>query len=99
MTRRKGERPVAVRLDSWSADHPVARAIATGDGWFDAWLQQKATPIGRLSKLTGIPGPRLFTIAQDDRISAAELEALARAWSISAADLRASLPDPDMVIP
>jgi hypothetical protein len=92
MTRRKGERSIAVRLDTWSADHPVARSTATGSGWLDAWLAQKATPIGRLSKLTGIAGGRLLTIAQGDRVSRAEIDALARAWSISSNDLMASLP-------
>ncbi|KQN92128.1 hypothetical protein ASE90_05210 [Sphingomonas sp. Leaf67] len=96
--RRKGERPLPVYLDTWSDTHPVARAIATGSWWFDAWVAQKTTPYDALSRLTGIPRPRLDTIARKDRVSLAELDALARAWSISAADLRASVP-PELVVP
>lgn len=96
--RRKGERPLPVYLDTWSETHPVARAIATGSWWFDAWVAQKTTPHHALSRLTGIPQRRLDTIARKDRVSLAELDALARAWSISAADLRASVPA-ELVVP
>jgi hypothetical protein len=34
-----------VYLGTWSDNHPVARAIATGSWWFDAWIAQKTTPI------------------------------------------------------
>jgi hypothetical protein len=98
VTRRKGERPIAVHLDTWSADRPVAQAIAPGSGWLDAWLGEKDTPIGRLSKLKGIPGGRLLTIAQGDRVSRTEIDALARAWSISSNALLASLPDSTCVV-
>lgn len=96
--RRKGERPLPVYLDTWSDAHPVARAIATGSWWFDAWVAQKTTPLDTLSRRTGIPRQRLVTISGRDRVSLAELDALARAWSISAADLRASVP-PELVVP
>ncbi len=98
VVRRKGERPLPVYLDTWSDMQPVARAIATGSWWFDAWVAQKATPYDALSRLTGIPQKRLATISARDRVSLAELDALARAWSISAADLRASVP-PELVVP
>jgi hypothetical protein len=96
--KRKGERPLPVYLDTWSETHPVARAIATGSWWFDAWVAQKTTPHHALSRLTGIPQKRLAKISARDRVSLAELDAPARAWSISAADLRASVP-PDLVVP
>lgn len=70
----------------------MAHSIATGARWFDAWLMQRTTPIQRLAAITGIPRARLNTIAQGDRVSLAELNALARAWSISAGDLQASVP-------
>lgn len=98
VVKRKGERPLPVYLDTWSDAHPVARAIATGSWWFDAWVAQKTTPYDKLSRLTGIPQNRLATISARDRVSLAELDALARAWSISAADLRASVP-PELVVP
>lgn len=90
--RRKGERPLPVYLDSWSDSHPVARSIATGTWWFQAWLTQKATPVDRLSRTTGIPQQRLLTLCQRDRVSLAEIDALARAWCVSAGDLKASIP-------
>ncbi len=97
MTRRKGERPVAVTLDTWSPAHPVADAIGSGTYWFDAWVMQKATPIARLAKQTGISATRLLTISAGDRVSQAEVDA--RAWCISARDLVASLPEPTLIIP
>lgn len=98
MTRRKGERPIPHLLDSWSSDHPVAHAIATGSRWFDAWSMQKSMPRVRLVKQTGIASSRLDAISHGDRVSRAEVDALARAWSISAGDLIASMPDPALVI-
>jgi len=99
VTYRKGERPVAVPLDRFGAGHPVAHMIATGDRWFEAWLSQKATPVGTLAKTTGIPVGRLHTIAEGGPISRAELDALARAWSVSTGDLVASMPGEALVVP
>lgn len=96
--RRKGERPLPVYMDSWSDDHPVARSIATGSSWFDAWMRQKATPLDRLSRVTGIPQQRLLTLCQRDRVSLAEIDALARAWCVSAGDLKASIPA-ELIVP
>ncbi|WP_380879565.1 hypothetical protein ACFB49_22990 [Sphingomonas sp. DBB INV C78] len=98
MTRRKGERPVLRYLDRWSADHPVARSIAAGTNWFNAWIAQKATPFPRLAQRTGIPTARLMAIDQGDVIARSELEALSRAWSVSVNDLIASMPTADMVV-
>lgn len=98
MTRRKGERPLARPLENWSAQHPVARAIATGSRWFDAWIGQQSTPLVRLARQTGISAARLMTIQSGDRISRAEIDALARAWRVSAGDLIASMPDSALVV-
>ena len=69
----------------------MAHAIATGSYWFSAWMEQKATPIGALAKQTGISAARLLAIDAGDSLSRAELDALARAWAISAGDLIASI--------
>ena len=95
--RRKGEKPIPRLLDRWSPAHPVAHAIATGSPWFQAWQMQKCTPTVRLARQTGIAAARLAAIGAGDRLSRAELDALARAWTISAGDLIASLPDPGLV--
>jgi len=50
-----------------------------------------ATPYVRLAKITGIPVPRLMAINHGDALSRAELDALARAWSVSSVDLEASI--------
>lgn len=98
MTRGKGERPVAIHLDSWSAAHPVYNAIATGDHRFAARIRQKATPAARLSKMTGIPGSRLLSLSTAGSISRAEVDALARTWVISSSDLIASIANRTTII-
>ncbi|USU13439.1 hypothetical protein NF701_06330 [Sphingomonadaceae bacterium OTU29THOMA1] len=98
MSRRKGERPVTVHLDTWSSNHPVYRTIRDGDHWFDAWMMQKSTSIASLSQLTGIPGSRLFSMPSTSRVSMAEVDALARAWVISSSDLIASIGDQTVII-
>jgi len=59
---------------------------------------RKATPIVRLSKLTGIPGSRLLSLSSAERVSRAEIDALARAWVISSTDLIASIGDQAIVV-
>lgn len=97
MTYRKGEQPVLVYLDRFSDSHPVADMMATGDRWFSAWMVHKATPMARLSRLTGIPSARLYTINHGGPILRAELDALARAWSTMAGDLERSISDPALI--
>ncbi len=89
--RRKGERTIPIKLDTWHDRHPVALAIQTGSHWFYAWLSQNVTPLHRLEALTGIPKRRFEAIGQGDRVSRAEIDALACAWSISSNDLIASI--------
>lgn len=96
--RRKGERPIPKLLDVWSDQHPVAHAIRTGSYWFHAWSGQKSTPLATLSRKTGMAQARISAISQGDRISRAELDALAIAWNVSAGDLIASMPDAAMVV-
>ena len=96
--RRKGEQPVLKLLDTWSDSHPVANMIRTGSSWFAAWQMQKLTPSANLARQTGIAPARLAAISAGDRVSRAELDALARAWNVSAGDLEASMPDQGLVV-
>lgn len=89
---RKGFPPIPIKLDRWHERHPpLARAIRTGDNWFYAWLSQNVTPLHRLEALTGIPQSRFEAIGRGDRVSRAEIDAPACAWSISTNDLIASI--------
>ena len=96
--RRKGEQPIPKLLDTWSDSHPVANMIRTGSHWFAAWQMQKLTPNVRLARQTGIAPARLSAISAGDRVSRAELDALARAWNVSAGDLEASMGDKGVVV-
>lgn len=87
----QGQKLVLVKLDRWTPGHPVANAIATGSYGFAAWMEQKAKPLGMLSKQTGIAAPRLLAIDAGDCVSIAELDALARAWAVGACILIASI--------
>lgn len=97
--RHKGQHAVHVRLDRWGPTHPVAQAIGTGSYWFTAWAEQKATPLGVLAKQTGIAVARLLAIDAGDQVSRAEIDALARAWAVSAGDLTASIGDAATIVP
>ena len=89
--RRKGEGLIAKKLERWDPDGHIAASIATGTHWFDAWLMQNGTPYVRLTALTGIPMQRFSAITLGDAVSRAEIDALARTWSMSASDLIASI--------
>ena len=89
--RRKGEGQVPKTLERWDVDGHIAQSIATGTHWLDAWLMQNGTPYVRLSALTGIPIQRFAAITLGDAVSRAEIDALARAWTMSAGDLIASI--------
>lgn len=96
--RRKGERPVAQRLIDLSPASPVVMSIAEGDNWFDAWVSEQCTPWSKLARLAGVSVGRLRAIREGDHISRAEVDALARAWNVSAADLITTLPDAALVV-
>jgi hypothetical protein len=89
--RRKGEQQISKKLDRWDPDGHIAQSIETGTHWLDAWLMQNGTPYVRLTAMTGIPSQRFAAITQGDVVSRAEIDALARAWSMSAGDLIASI--------
>lgn len=89
--RRKGERPVPHWHVPWSPAHPVARAIATGSNWFDAWSMQLCTPLAVIGKRTGIPPARCRELSHGAAPTAAELAALAVLWRVSEADVAASI--------
>ena len=89
--RRKGEQSIPKVLHRWDESGYVAENIASGTHWLDAWLTQNNTPFVRLSAMTGIPAARFMAIIRGDAVSRAEVDALARAWSISAGDLIASM--------
>ena len=95
--RRKGEQPIPKLLDTWPDSHPVAHMIRTGSKWFAALQMQKLTPNVRLARQTGIAPARLAAISAGDRVSRAELDALARAWNVSSGDLEASMGDKGLV--
>ncbi|SMF70465.1 hypothetical protein [Allosphingosinicella indica] len=96
--RRKGERLRPILLDTYGPEHGVARAIRDGDRWFGAWQRQKATPYAMLAKRTGIPLARISALDAGDRISRAELDALAIAWSVSTGDLIASIGESTQIV-
>lgn len=89
--RRKGEGQVPKTLERWDPDGHIAQSIETGTHWLDAWLMQNGTPYVRLSAVTGIPIPRFAAITRGDAVSGAEIDALARAWSMSSKDLILSI--------
>lgn len=77
--------------------HPVARAMATGSRWFDAWCFQYSLNGPRLRKLTGIGLERAMELSRGAPIAAAELDALAKACGVQPADIIASFPDPQLL--
>jgi hypothetical protein len=56
------------------------------------------TPYPLLARRTEIAEARLHQIGNDATFTRAELEALAKAWWITAEGLLASMPDPERVI-
>lgn len=96
--RRKGERPILRRLLDITPSSPVMRMIASGDHWFAAWMMQQVTPLAELARTTGLAAARLHAIDQGDCVSRAEIDALARAWSVSAEGLIGTLPNRSLVI-
>lgn len=89
--RRKGERPVVKALTNWSESHPVAHMIRTGDHWFQAWQMFACTSDSKLTRLTGISTGRFAAMELGYAVSRAEVDALGRAWGVSAADLIESM--------
>lgn len=88
--RRKGERPIVTPKPAWSEVHPVYQSIRRGTGWLDAWLGQYTTPLHVIEKRTGIAKDRLFEIIDGGDPTEEEVTRLARLWSVTPADIRAS---------
>lgn len=95
MGRRKGaaKLPRDLYYRPYDEAHPVARAIATGSHWFDAWCFQYALTWPRLKRATGITPARAMQIARGAPIAPAELVDLAKACGVQPPDIIASLPD------
>ncbi len=89
--RRKGQQPIPRISNRWDDNGYIAESIATGTHWLDAWLMQNNTPYVRLAAATGMPVERFIAITCGDAVSRAEIDALARAWLMSADDLIASM--------
>jgi len=96
--RRKGERPIPRALTRWSASHPVAHAMRTGDHWFKAWQFQSCIASAKLARDTGIPANRFAAIENGGAVSRAEIDALARAWSVSSGDLIECIGDASVIV-
>lgn len=96
--RRKGEQPVVKREDHWTPTHPVGHMIRTGSRWFSAWRVYKGYPIERLARASGIAVGRIWAVEMGGALARDELDALADVWLISADDLIASMPSPDMLV-
>lgn len=91
MVYRKGERPVSKEIRPYDADHPVARGIADGDHWLDAWLGQMCTPWETITRKTGITRARIEELNDDAVPTAEEVEKLAALWWITPEGLRKSI--------
>ena len=91
MVYRKGERPVARKFADYSPDHPVARGIADGDHWLDAWLGQMCTPWEAITRKTGIARARIEELNDDAVPTPDEIEKLAALWSTTPEGLRRSI--------
>ncbi|MGE4321757.1 MAG: helix-turn-helix domain-containing protein [Sphingobium sp.] len=77
--------------------HPVAHAIRTGSGWFDAWQFQHGYGDAALAKATGLAPARIRLLSLGDRVRMSEIDLLAVAYGVQPSDIIASLPDPDLL--
>lgn len=93
MRRVADHRPARAWPD-WGPQHPVARTIATGNHWLDAWTAETSTPWDRLERTSGVSVGRLMAMASGGRLTRAELDKPAAAWKADAAQVIASLGDP-----
>lgn len=91
MVYRKGERPVEKHIVDYSADHPVARGIADGDHWLDAWLGQMCTPWETITRKTGISRGRIEELNDGEAPTPDEIEQLARLWWVTPEGLGRSI--------
>src|SRR5690606_1540696 len=80
--RRKGERPIYKKVRAYAPDHPVARRIAEGDHWLNAWIGQMATPWPTLTRKARIPLERLRQFERGADPTQEEIQALATLWLV-----------------
>lgn len=81
--------------------HAVVAGDAHDRRWrhmVQPWTFQQSTPLVRLARMTGLTVARLDAIEHGDRVSRDEIDALARAWSVSAEGLIGTLPDRSLVV-
>lgn len=83
--------------EPYGPGHAIARAIRSGTHWFDAWAFQYALYGARLRKMAGIAPDRAEALRRGAAITRAELDGLAAACGVQAADVIASLPDPTLL--
>ncbi|MBB6425161.1 hypothetical protein [Sphingopyxis sp. JAI128] len=93
MVYRKGERPVEKQVVDYSPEHPVARTIADGDHWMDAWLGQMCTPWETITRKAGITRARIEELNDDAEPTGDEIEKLAALWWVTPEGLRRSIED------
>ena len=91
MVYRKGERPIEKQVVDYSQDHPVARGIADGDHWMDAWLGQMCTPWETITRKTGISRARIEELNDDAEPTSDETDKLAALWWVTPEGLRKSI--------
>lgn len=105
--RHKGAKPVDFSqfYQPYGLGHCVARSIATGTRWIDAWQFQYA-PGGKLhggrgmvGKVTGIDRDRWDALRLGATVTMREVTALADAYGVQPHDIIASLPDPRLLEP
>lgn len=97
MVYRKGERPIEKQVVEYSPGHPVARAIAAGDHWLDAWIGQMCTPWETIRRKTGITRARIEKLNDDAEPTSEEIEKLAAIWWTTPQGLRRSLEEANSV--
>ena len=91
MVSRKGERPIEKQVIDYSPDHPVARGVADGDHWMDAWLGQMCTPWETITRKTGITRERIEVLTDDAEPTPEEIDKLAALWWVTPEGLRRSI--------
>lgn len=98
MAHRKGFPRIPLKLDEWDKNSPTARDIRQGTHWFDAWQAHRGMIDTRISHLSGIPRERFYAMRQGDKISRAEVDALACVFSVSANDLIKSMDSRNRIV-
>lgn len=93
--RHKGAKPVdlASLYVPYGPNCPVARMIATGNNWFDAWRFQFVT-----RRKLAIPADRVEQLRGGAPVLASEIATLAAHYGVPAKDIIASLPSPDLLV-